>query len=648
MKARILSLDHLPPKVCLTKLKLLRTEVRELEKPVWLGVRGTAERRLTRLDSARVSLSMAFRIARRAGSPREDLGDLLLRSGTVAGADGDFPLAYGLAREAAQEFMAAGCKEGVGRSLVNQGQWLNHLGEIDLSEEAFLAAGKFLGETQHDHLYAMNQGLAVVRYQKSDTEGSLRFVEEAKENAYKADSRDFLKIKWIEAWLMEEMGEIEEAHGSFVSLFEKYKESENFVESVLSGLEACRLVARMGGDLEGSVEMVCSLIYSHDHIPPIFESLLVDLYHIRKKASLKEIIKAISILKGTSEGKETPRMFSRTYHDYTVPEPRKTRPKALDLLPLDQIPPRECLSRLRHLRPLVTGLDKPVWLGLRGSAKRRLSQLDDAWTSLSTALKMARRKGSPRNDLGDLLLRAGTVAGASGDFSLSYGLAREAALEFAFFGSKEGVGRSLVNQGQWLHHLEEESLSEEAFLAAGQFLAPTQYDQLYAMHLGLAVIQYHRSDLQGTAQFVEVAKQNAKKANSRDLLKIRWTEAWLMEEMGEHEKAYGFFIDLFEHYEQAGNIVESALAGLEACRIRALEGDGLEEAIELVSSLVGNHKKVPKIAESVLLNLYAIRKRAQLQDISVSISKIRRAPEGKLAPRMFNRQGQQMGQSYGS
>jgi hypothetical protein len=70
--------------------------------------------------------------------------------------------------------------------------------------------------------------------------------------------------------------------------------------------------------------------------------------------------------------------------------------------------------------------------------------------------------------------------------------------------------------------------------------------------------------------------------------------------------------------------------------------------IGLVCSLVGHHKKVPKIAESVLLNLYAIRKRAQIQDISVSISKIRRAPEGKLAPRMFNRLGQQMGHFYGS
>lgn len=632
----ILALGLLSPQACITELEKMRPQVRGLNKPVWLGVRGTAERKRSRLKEARSYLALALKAARCLGNPRTDIGDLLLRSGVVEGAQGDFASAYRLTTEAMNEFILAGSKRGLGRALIDQGQWLNHLSEINLSKEAFLAAGRFLEVDQHEQFAAMYQGLAIISFQESQGHQAILYLDQAAEANRRSGSDEYLKIRWVKAWLMEDSKRCEEALQEFMGLFDTYRDRENLVESALAGLEACRIAAKNSRDLKSCLHAVCSLAFSHDNLPFGLESTLIDLYVKGSDVNANDIKAATVSLSG---------LYSRlpTRLSEALVQKGVTRPaggakinanisKSIKVYyqQLDSVSPKICLERLERIKP--SGPELAIWLGVRGTAEKRLSMFSEARRSLALALTLAREFGLPRNILGDLLLRASNVTGADGDFQTAYNLATEAAIELAFSGSCRDVGRSLVDLAQWLYHLDKFDSSEEAFLSADKLIAPSQVNHKLAVSVGLAVIYLHSKDLERSFLYLRQAKRYVSRATSPDRIKIKWVEALLFEEMGRHEASYNNYIELMFHYDREGNLVESSLAGLEACRVKLVGGDSAEETIALIFGLLRSHRDAPKVACSVIVTLYSIKTRVDLADLEKAITEIRRAPEGFLAP----------------
>jgi len=283
---------------------------------------------------------------------------------------------------------------------------------------------------------------------------------------------------------------------------------------------------------------------------------------------------------------------------------------------LDDLPQKETMAQLRRLGRLPLHL-QPLGAGVWGSAYRRDNQPQRAHVSISRGIHLARALGQ---DTGDLLQRAGCTSAFSGKLVLALRLATEAESEHASVGRVSGAGRALVDQGEWLYHLDRKSEAAYKYNCAGNLLSTSDHKNRAARAHGLAILSMEAGSLDDGLKFWEEAAHEAKSCATRFAVGVLWAGARFFAATGDSMRAETELLWLYEAHIEFDERENAAIALLERAQLQFQRGalDGARENVRLATRLAFERKALSPGAEAVLVALSTLGDEAWLLKIGIS------------------------------
>ncbi len=260
---------------------------------------------------------------------------------------------------------------------------------------------------------------------------------------------------------------------------------------------------------------------------------------------------------------------------------------------------QQALWAVNHIKlPLL-----PRLLGVAGSTYRLMSELDVGRHTVLAALDMARRRREPTT-VAELLQRLAYIVADDGGHAQALRYSELATLRYLRLGDDVGFGKTLVDQGIWLHYLDRPLESIQVQEKALRFLPETLPRNRCTALMGLG-LNFKRlgEPLQGLAA---VERARASGAGNEDWMggKLKWLEGELYCDLGELEKAENLLYEVVEEFRHL-HIAECAVATCDLVRVQLLQNRP-ESAIRTARSMVAlleplRHNRIVSAAIADLL-----------------------------------------------
>ncbi len=213
------------------------------ERLALLGIYGSCQRKLAKLDEAHNVLSHGLRIALRRGD-RSACGDFRQRLGYVFGDRGEIRLALKAAEKAIIDHTLAGDPVGRAKALVDRGFWLYHLDRIDEAIECAEAALTDLPDTQPRNRYSALVALGLYHRKLGDLREADRYATQAVKPAKELGLAPQAHLIWLRAEIAESRGKLAQAQNLFAETVKIYRSLEAPLDAGLAGVKLVRLLYR--------------------------------------------------------------------------------------------------------------------------------------------------------------------------------------------------------------------------------------------------------------------------------------------------------------------------------------------------------------------------------------------------------------------
>lgn len=227
------------------------------DRPLCLGVYGSARRVLGDLPTARLAIEEGLRAAYRADD-WWTTANLTARLGYVVGDEGNWQDAASLAAQAACMYLCAANKEGVGRSLVDRGRALYYLDQPAEALACHKTALTLLASDSHRNRYSAMVGAGLAACEMGRLETAHGFLTEAAEPAESLGPA-------LKATLLGLVAEIEEQRGHLQAAEAAFRSAADIFFPLSPTDSALAMVRQIGliiaqGELERARERVDDLI----------------------------------------------------------------------------------------------------------------------------------------------------------------------------------------------------------------------------------------------------------------------------------------------------------------------------------------------------------------------------------------------------
>ena len=274
---------------------------------------------------------------------------------------------------------------------------------------------------------------------------------------------------------------------------------------------------------------------------------------------------------------------------------KAVRLELAELNALRKVDPNKVLRRTRSLLPKVEDSLVPRVLAVHAAAFRVQGRLDEAQMVLGKAIEWVRSFDDPGLEA-ELYMRAGYVVASRGDFQRAVDLSERATVLFANHGDGLGIGKSLVERGNWLYGLERYDEASTLFEGALQhFDRGTSSGDEVESALDSENRIYHASCLLSLARThlrlgdLEAARLWAAEARSRSQdtglePELAWMQASIARDRGDAVEAEQHLLDVVELYRGVAP-VNTALAIVELARLQ-LESGRVEDSYETAKSML--------------------------------------------------------------
>ncbi len=310
----------------------------------------------------------------------------------------------------------------------------------------------------------------------------------------------------------------------------------------------------------------------------------------------------------SSLGTEPPRLVTeiqrRANNPVIPPKLDASYLQEIDSLPYTdaRLAKSQAIAVVKHIpRPFL-----PRLLGVYASALRLLEEHDGAQHALTIGLELAAQRDD-RSAVADLWQRLAYVMADRGDYHRALLISERAEKIFVRTGDSIGSGKTLVDQGLWLHYLDHPKESIDLHLTA--LLRLPQDPQLRRCRasafqtLGFNCLKLQ--DLDRAETYAAQARQEASELEPWVFGGILWLQADIATARGRYEEAEGFFREAVEIFSpiSAG---QAALASIELVRSLLLQGRDREahETAKAMARLVELlHRKKNRVAEAALTEL---------------------------------------------
>lgn len=274
---------------------------------------------------------------------------------------------------------------------------------------------------------------------------------------------------------------------------------------------------------------------------------------------------------------------------------------AFDALRIEN--PRRALLRAKSLIPNTPDSQLPRLLGIYASACRVLGRLDEAQMVLARALKLAQERDDPEA-VAELVQRSSYVAAHRGQLESALALSEKATLLYVALGDLVGVGKTQVDQGNWLFHLDRDPEAIEVYCSAVRYL-PAASERLdvrrnrYSALMNLAVSYQRTGDLESARDWAAQARGCSEGIGPGLLARAAAFQGSLAERCGRNAEAEEFFLQALEMYRPIAPI-DAALCSVDVVRVQLRAGRTAEayETAKAMTSLIGplEHDRVAAAA----------------------------------------------------
>ncbi len=213
------------------------------ERLALLGIYGSCQRKLGKLDEAHNILSHGLQIALRRGD-RSACGDFRQRLGYVFGDRGDLRLALKAADKAIIDHTLAGDPVGRAKALVDRGAWLYYLDRIDEAVECQTSALLDLPDTLPRYKYSALVALGLYYRKLDDLDEADRYATLAVERAEELGLAPQSHLVFLRAEISESRGKIAQAQGLYAESVKIYRAGEAPLDAGLAAVQLVRLLYR--------------------------------------------------------------------------------------------------------------------------------------------------------------------------------------------------------------------------------------------------------------------------------------------------------------------------------------------------------------------------------------------------------------------
>ena len=179
--------------------------------PMALGIWASSGRLQLRLDEGQQALRAGYEIAGQLEDPWAR-ANMVQRAAYLLSANGDYAPALRLAERAMVLFSRLGDDAAIGRTLVDQANFLFSLDLLTEAERSYSSALRRLPESERRNQCAANYGLALCRFQNDPADANSLL---AKAASFAQAPLEWGQIRWLEACLATQRGELAAAESSF-------------------------------------------------------------------------------------------------------------------------------------------------------------------------------------------------------------------------------------------------------------------------------------------------------------------------------------------------------------------------------------------------------------------------------------------------
>ncbi len=261
----------------------------------------------------------------------------------------------------------------------------------------------------------------------------------------------------------------------------------------------------------------------------------------------------------------------------------------------------QAVAVLEHLPPDLL----PRLLGVYGSALRLLEAHDGAQHALTAGLEMARAAGN-RSMAGQLWQRFAYVVADRGNYRRALVISQRAEKIHVRAGDDLGIAKSLVEQGIWLHYLNQPHESIDLHRAALRRLprAPqaNRWRTSALQFLGLSSLQLEEIDQADS--YAAQARDSSRGEGPWVSGGILWLQARIALSRESYAEAEGFLQEATEIFSPISS-GQAALASIELIRCLILQdrADDAYETAKAVARLVEALRRKSRVAEAALAEL---------------------------------------------
>lgn len=218
--------------------------------PVLLGICASAYRALGRTDQALVTLARALRDAETLGD-LATVADLLQRASYLVADGGGYERALALSERATLTYVRTTDLIGIGKTLVDQGIWLDYMGRrqrairaYESALEKYLPAGHQRGDVRRNRFSAL-MNLGALHLRLGELQRARGYADAARAESDGVGASLRAKLIWLQASIAGRQGLLDEAEGFLREVVEVSRPISP-IEAALASVELVRILFQRG------------------------------------------------------------------------------------------------------------------------------------------------------------------------------------------------------------------------------------------------------------------------------------------------------------------------------------------------------------------------------------------------------------------
>ena len=249
------SLRYDNPGLVMRRARSLMPRVDDAQVPFLLGAYASACRVSGRSDEAVIVLTTALERAAELGD-QAALADLLLRAGYIVAERGQQEMAFALAERATVVFARCGDLVGIGRSLIDQGMRLFHMGRQRRAAEATAMALQYLVEDGsapasliERNRWSCLMNLCLIHRSLGELDLAEGYARQARDYSGGLGKKQLAKIVTLEAAIARDAGRLETAEHLYREAVEIFRPIAA-LDTALCSVEVVRIQLRLNRTAE--------------------------------------------------------------------------------------------------------------------------------------------------------------------------------------------------------------------------------------------------------------------------------------------------------------------------------------------------------------------------------------------------------------